>query len=64
MRPRNCEKCGRAFTCGAADPAKPCWCTEVPVSPGSLKELREQYEDCLCPECLRAVAAGDQVEES
>ncbi|MCC5875025.1 MAG: cysteine-rich CWC family protein [Candidatus Sumerlaeia bacterium] len=63
MRARHCEKCGTEFTCGAGNTDKPCWCMEVPVSADSLKKLQEQYEDCLCPECLRALAAADGGQE-
>ena len=44
-----CEACGAEFTCGASDPAKPCWCVSYPpVAP------RGSQATCLCPACLAA----------
>ena len=44
-----CESCGAEFTCGASDPAKPCWCVSYPpVAP------RGSQASCLCPGCLAA----------
>jgi Cysteine-rich CWC len=48
-----CARCGTAFQCGLGGD---CWCAAEPVrapmpAPGS-------GEDCLCPACLRAAAAG------
>jgi predicted Fe-S protein YdhL (DUF1289 family) len=46
-----CESCGAEFTCGASDPAKPCWCVSYPpVSP------RGPQATCLCPACLAAAS--------
>jgi len=49
-----CEKCGAKFDCYA--PWGPCWCDDVKLKPGALANLRAQYKDCLCPNCLRATA--------
>jgi len=48
-----CARCGAAFQCGLGGD---CWCAAEPVrltmpAPGSR-------EDCVCPACLRAAAAG------
>jgi predicted Fe-S protein YdhL (DUF1289 family) len=46
-----CEACGGEFTCGASDPAKPCWCVGYPpVTP------RGPRASCLCPACLAAAS--------
>jgi hypothetical protein len=45
-----CESCGREFGCGARDGS--CWCGDVAVSPERLAILRENFELCLCPDCL------------
>jgi hypothetical protein len=49
-----CEKCGVKFDCFSS--AGPCWCEEVKLKPESLANLRKQYNDCLCPNCLKATA--------
>lgn len=45
-----CESCGEDFTCGAN--AEKCWCFEVKLSDKTLKDFRENYKNCLCPNCL------------
>jgi hypothetical protein len=52
-----CEKCGVKFDCYSL--GGPCWCEEVTLIPQSLANLRAQFNDCLCPTCLKA-AAGQQ----
>ena len=53
VRQVTCARCGDAFQCG---PAGDCWCAAEPFR----LELppAESKEDCLCPPCLRAKAAG------
>ena len=46
-----CGRCGAAFSCGALDPDRPCWCTTYPAVAPSGPEAR-----CLCPACLAAAA--------
>jgi hypothetical protein len=55
MITQTCESCGREFGCGAQDSA--CWCSEAELGPERLAILREHFERCLCPDCMR-VAAG------
>jgi hypothetical protein len=54
LRQLACARCGAAFECGAA--AGKCWCAEenypLPVPAAN------SGEDCLCPACLRKVAAA------
>jgi hypothetical protein len=53
-RALSCARCGAAFECGATTGS--CWCAAedfrlpMPAAGGA--------EDCLCPACLRAQAAG------
>jgi hypothetical protein len=51
-----CEKCGAKFDCHA--PWGPCWCDDVKLKTETLATLRAQYNDCLCPTCLKATAAA------
>ena len=48
---KRCEKCGAAFDCGGLFG---CWCRSVKLDEGTLKNLRANYADCLCPDCLKA----------
>ncbi|HEV7645122.1 MAG TPA: cysteine-rich CWC family protein [Pyrinomonadaceae bacterium] len=45
-----CESCGAEFTCNAGQ--EHCWCSEVKVSPENLTALKENFNSCLCRECL------------
>ncbi|HEY8751038.1 MAG TPA: cysteine-rich CWC family protein [Tepidisphaeraceae bacterium] len=47
-----CAVCAATFACGG--PA--CWCARIQLTPESLRALREQYNGCLCPECLQKQA--------
>jgi Cysteine-rich CWC len=54
MNTQTCESCGREFGCGADE--ERCWCREVPLGPEQRAILREHFERCLCPDCLRVGA--------
>lgn len=45
-----CESCGKPFECGAK--TGKCWCFEVDLDAEKLAKLREDFENCLCQECL------------
>lgn len=45
-----CESCGKPFECGAKTGS--CWCFEVELDTEKLAELREEFQNCLCRECL------------
>jgi hypothetical protein len=46
-----CESCGAEFSCGAK--VGKCWCFEVDLKVETLTELKENYNRCLCENCLR-----------
>ena len=46
-----CVRCHGTFEC-SADQKSPCWCSEVKLTEALLAELRNKYENCLCPTCL------------
>jgi Cysteine-rich CWC len=54
MTLQSCESCGREFRCGADTGA--CWCETVALGPERVAILREHFERCLCPDCLRVAA--------
>ena len=51
---KKCPRCGEALTCHQE---AGCWCTAVTLNSEILKSLRARYVDCLCENCLRAMAA-------
>lgn len=50
---KTCESCGAEFSCGAA--AEKCWCFVVDLSAEILEDLRENFKNCLCKDCLEKV---------
>jgi hypothetical protein len=53
-----CERCGAAFECGR-DSEHGCWCAgESFRLPMPLPQEAGSFSDCLCPSCLRKVAAA------
>lgn len=51
-----CPRCGRAFHCGVADAR--CDCCDLVLDAPLRQALAQQYERCLCVDCLKALAAG------
>ena len=45
-----CESCGKDFNCGAN--VGKCWCFNVELKAETLAELREDFKNCLCEDCL------------
>lgn len=51
-----CEKCSKEFECHAGESTS-CWCFEIDLEDKTLRQLREKYGDCLCPDCLNQFSA-------
>jgi len=51
ITPKVCPKCGAAFNCYRSSKMK-CWCEDFSIKSENLKVLAENYNNCLCPECL------------
>jgi hypothetical protein len=57
-RQMRCERCGTTFGCRNLGEAGSCWCSlEKFRLPVPLPDGVGPFDDCLCPACLRAVAA-------
>jgi hypothetical protein len=56
---KTCPRCGASFECLHSPQ---CWCAAVRLDEKARSELAARYSDCLCPECLAAIAAGASVE--
>jgi len=46
----SCPRCGKAFHCSKS---KKCWCMELDTPPALLERLSDEYEGCLCPDCMK-----------
>ena len=49
---KTCSRCGASFTC--QNEARGCWCEDLTLSPETLALLRQQFDNCLCPTCLKS----------
>ena len=54
---KTCEACGAVFQCGGYQ----CWCGKVGITERQMDWIAARFKDCLCPECLNEVSAGDQI---
>ncbi|MEW6545000.1 MAG: cysteine-rich CWC family protein [Nitrospirota bacterium] len=52
---KRCGNCGQAFSCSQAGG---CWCGTIKLDRSQLAWIKQHFENCLCPDCLGAVAAG------
>ena len=53
---KRCSKCGAEFDCGGLFG---CWCRDVKLDRATLAALKERYDDCLCPRCLKQLTVID-----
>jgi hypothetical protein len=54
---KTCPKCGSKFECNNYNIFK-CACLQVPLTPEARQHIAENYDDCLCMNCLREYAAA------
>ncbi len=47
---KKCPKCGKEFNCYSEDN---CWCATYPIHRKEILEIKQLYDDCLCPDCLK-----------
>ncbi len=47
-----CPKCGKKFECRGDD----CWCHEYNLLNKDINFIRANWDDCLCPSCLKEFA--------
>lgn len=48
-----CSNCGVIFECSSD---YGCWCNDVSLTSEQLSWIKENYDNCLCPSCLRIVS--------
>jgi uncharacterized protein (UPF0212 family) len=52
-----CPRCGNKFSCSASPR---CWCYEISLSPATLEFIENNYDSCLCPQCLTLLASDEK----
>ncbi len=57
-REKICESCGNVFLCNEGE----CWCEAVELGNAALRTMQQDYQDCLCETCLRAIATRQDLE--
>lgn len=61
MAVKQCSKCGVDFGC--ASPVRGCWCEQYSIPVETLAQLRTEFDNCLCPQCLAVYqSAGENAE--
>ncbi|MEZ5016552.1 MAG: cysteine-rich CWC family protein [Flavipsychrobacter sp.] len=61
MASKKCSKCGAAFGCHPN--SNGCWCEQYQLSTASLQELKANFSDCLCPQCLAEYETTENEDE-
>jgi len=51
---KTCPRCGAGFECLHAPG---CWCTDYTLLPEKLNRLKQEFDNCLCPQCLALYAS-------
>jgi hypothetical protein len=54
---KRCPKCSATFDCGGL---LGCWCWKVKLDRPALAALKQQYDDCLCPQCLGQISENSR----
>jgi hypothetical protein len=49
---KRCSKCGFIFNC--TNEQNGCWCEHIQLDTSTLDQLKNEFDNCLCPECLKA----------
>jgi hypothetical protein len=50
QEPDICPKCGKTFICSKSGK---CWCFEVNIPQNLFEKIQDQYDSCLCPDCIK-----------
>ncbi len=50
---KSCSRCEVNFECSSD---YGCWCNDVSLTAEQLSWIKENYDNCLCPSCLRIVS--------
>ena len=47
---KKCSKCGKTFGCQNLE--RGCWCENYQLTQEQLVYLKENFDNCLCEECI------------
>ena len=49
---KKCPRCSKEFECSHSST---CWCSKYTINEKVREYLKNNYQDCLCEECLNSV---------
>ena len=62
MTEKKCSKCGALFGCNAD--SNGCWCENYSIDTNTLQQLKKDFENCLCEDCLKQYASTKAIDKS
>ena len=51
MAEKNCSRCKVQFDC--CNETRGCWCENYSLKEETLKQLKKDFDNCLCESCLK-----------
>lgn len=51
MAEKSCSRCKTEFVC--QNETQGCWCENYIIPEETLKKLKQDFENCLCENCLK-----------
>ena len=52
-----CTRCSTSFGC-RQDRVELCKCSHTSLTPGTKDYIKDNYDDCLCPNCLKEISSS------
>jgi hypothetical protein len=59
---KQCSRCNTAFNC--QNETRGCWCEALDISDETLLHLKENFDNCLCPSCLKDYETKNKVNDN
>ena len=59
MANKECSKCGKLFGCNSD--GRGCWCENYTVDADTLQKLEQDFDNCLCEDCLKGYANSVEI---
>lgn len=59
---KTCSKCKAPFNC--QNETRGCWCENLTLGAETLALLRQQFDNCLCPDCLKSYSSEHKGQET
>ena len=56
---KKCSRCETPFNC--QNESRGCWCEHLQLTTEVLAHLDKNYENCLCPKCLKEFEKQDRL---